>query len=227
MMTAAFFLLGGLISLLIRQYWMHFSARLAQEIYSNYCEIFPENPPHFSPQKASLQPIKCGQKWQYFLGFALLFSLCQFSLPSLPSALILAFTLSILLTISVIDWHYQLISPAFCQILGCLGIGSAYMQLIPISLEQSLQSAALSFILFFLFFHLTQYIYQRETFGRGDYWLISGLSSFLPWQQLPLFLFIACSYAIGYALFYKKQHIPLAPFLSIGALTAFLLNVLG
>ncbi|PVX38809.1 type 4 prepilin peptidase 1 [Pasteurella langaaensis DSM 22999] len=228
MITLAFFLIGGLVGLSIRHYWTHFHDRLAQEVYSTYCEIFPENPPHFRPQKISLPPIKCGQKWRYFLGFATLFGFCQYLFSSsLLAAFIAAFTLSILITVSVIDWRYQLISPTFCQLLACLGVGAAYLQLLPISLEQSLQSVALSFALFFLFFHLTQYLYQREAFGRGDYWLISGLSSFLPWQQLPLFYFIACSCAIAYALFSKQQQIALAPFLSIGALAAFLLNVLG
>ncbi|SSY93807.1 Uncharacterised protein [Aggregatibacter aphrophilus] len=56
---------------------------------------------------------------------------------------------SLLFAISVVDGYYRLISPALCQNLFALGLGAAYWQITPLTLEQSLQSAVI-FSPFFL-----------------------------------------------------------------------------
>ena len=227
MMVLFFALLGGLAGLWGHYYCTHFATQLATEIHAAYCEIFPQNPPHFHAHQAKFKPLKCSQKWLSFGVFACLFALSGAGLRDPLTALLCATVCTWLIVISIIDWHYQLISPALCQNLLCLGIGAAYFERAPIDLTQSLQSSVLAFVLFFSLFHLAKWYYQQEAFGRGDYWLISALSSFLAWQLLPLFILLSCLYAIAYALISQRHSLPFAPFLTLGWLSTYGLNMLG
>lgn len=224
MMYCIFFIVSGLIGLWAHYYMSHFSTQLIQDVYESYCEIFPKNPPHFEPPKSKLKPIKSGQNWQYFLGANLLFCINTVLVDDLLLGLSFTALLIILIVISVIDWYYKLISPALCQFLLCGGLCSAYFNYFSLTLEKSLFSAMVSFLIFWSIFHLSKWCYHAEVFGRGDYWLIAALSSFLPWQSLPLFIFLSCLLAIIYALIAKTQTIPFAPFLSIGAISTFMLG---
>lgn len=229
MILLAFALFGGMVGIGIRHYCTHFADHLIRQIYLAYCEIYPINPPHFASAQATIQPIKCGHFFYYFFAFGLFFLWCAVTFSNSLTAIIVACYGSILFVIGKIDWHYKLISPANCQLLLALGIGSAYFQIIPLSLEQSLHSAALGFICFFVVYHLAKWHYKQEAFGRGDYWLISALAAFIPWQNLPLMIFIACISAIIYAMWLKWQKkpinfIPFAPFLNLGGAFTFLTN---
>lgn len=224
MMYLLCFTLSGCMGLAAHHYVTHFAQQLTLNIYASYCEIFPENPPPFLPQNAILKPIKCGKKWLSFLTAGTIFALNNLIVSRPIFALMMSAVLILLFVIGLIDWHYKLISPALCQLLLCIGLGAAYYQIISLPLEQSLFSAGIGFGLFWGIFHISTWYYQKEAFGRGDYWLIAALSSFLPWQLLPLFIFLACLSAIGYALISRTNIIPFAPFLSLGAMIAFVIG---
>ncbi|HBO39564.1 MAG TPA: prepilin peptidase, partial [Pasteurellaceae bacterium] len=176
-----------------------------------------------------LKPIKCGHFLRYFFSFAVFFGSCFYAFTSLALATVFALYASLLCIISVIDWHYKLISPAMCQFLLSSGIIAAYGEITSISLEQSLQSALFGFTAFFIIYHLSKLYYRQEALGRGDYWLVAGLAAFIPWQMLPLMILIACLSALSYGLwlkYHKREigYIPFAPFLTIGGIFTFLLN---
>lgn len=229
MILLLFIFTGGIIGLGIRHYLIHFRDNLAHQIHCAYCEIYPKNPPHFSLEKAALEPIKCGHFLRYFFTFSLFFGLCFYGFTDIWFAAITACYGSLLFVIGKIDWHYKLISPAVCQQLLLLGIGSAYFNIIPLSVEQSLCSAVLGFTGFFIIYHLAKFSYKQEALGRGDYWLIAALAAFIHWQNLPLMIFIACSSATIYAIWRKYRQkpikfIPFAPFLGVGGAFTFLIN---
>ena len=58
MTGVAFVLAGWFVGRVIYDYVHHFAFRLSQEIHAAYIEIYPENPPHFAPEKAILTPIQ-------------------------------------------------------------------------------------------------------------------------------------------------------------------------
>lgn len=229
MMHLAFMFAGGLIGLGCRHYCRHFGEKVAKEIYLCYSEIFPDEPPNYTTQKSLLQPIKCGSNLECFVGFATLFFCCALLFgPSLLAAII-GVKCSLLAIISLLDFNYRLIPTALCQQLMTLGVLASYAQLLPQPLEETLLSGAIGFVLFWLFYHLATLLYQKEAFGRGDYWLLGGLACFHPWQALPQLIFTACVSALIYATWKKwrkqpVQFIPFAPFLCFGGLLTFGLN---
>lgn len=215
---------SGIMGWIAHHYVTHFAQQLSQDIYNSYCEVFPENPPHFSPQCSVLKPIKCGKKWLSLLSVGAIFVINDMMINRPIFALLMSAVLILLFVIALIDWYYQLISPALCQLLLCMGLGLADYQVISPTLEQSLFSAGIGFVLFWGIFHVSTWYYRKEAFGRGDYWLIAALSSFLPWQLLPLFIFLSCILALGYALISRTKIIPFAPFLNLGAILAFVIG---
>lgn len=150
MIGIAFVFAGWLIGRVIYGYVHSFAFRLSQEIHAAYIEIYPENPPHFAPKKSILTPMKTKISQPYYcLFFALLFALCYWLNENILTAICWACFCSLLFAISVVDGYYRLISPALCQNLFALGLGAAYWQITPLTLEQSLQSAVI-FSPFFL-----------------------------------------------------------------------------
>ncbi|MCK3658438.1 hypothetical protein A4G18_06875 [Pasteurellaceae bacterium Pebbles2] len=242
MIILFFFLIGGVAGAVCRTLLQQSARQISAQVYANYCEIFPENPPHFQPEKSSLTAIKCGAFWLYF-GVSGLFwaaNACFWTEPI--TALFYASYGTLLGLISKIDWHYRLISLTHCWQLGALGLLGVYFQLIDLSLAQSLQSLFVVFVIFWAIFHLARFYYQQEAFGRGDYWLISALAVLHSWQELPLFIFLSCFSAV---LFYgcskwwagrfssqkisqnAPHFLPFAPFLALGQVVSLALNVLG
>ncbi|MGQ0287059.1 prepilin peptidase [Pasteurellaceae bacterium 22721_9_1] len=223
-------ILSGIGAVAIRFYLLHFSKNLEQQVYHNFCEIFPQNAPHFAQLQSSLQPIKCGHFSYYFVAGAFYTLLCCYLIAD-PTLLFYWLLVSgLLLVIAKIDWHYQLIPMECCQLLCACGVASAYFQLSSLSLPQSLQSACCGFIVFWLIFQLAKYYYRQEALGRGDYWLVGALASFHPWQRLPLMIFLACLSALIFTSFQyknKPKMLPFGPFLIIGHISTFMLNVLA
>ncbi|MDU8923550.1 A24 family peptidase [Pasteurellaceae bacterium LIM206] len=235
MITIGIMLFGGFIGLWLHHYVSHFAHHVSYAVYRNYVEIFAANRGQiaaFSEHRSRLVPIKCGAKKWFFLLAAAISLLCYFLLKDgLLSVLVLS-CLAILFAISLLDWHYQLIDISLAQILIVLGMIAGWRQIVPLTLEQSLQSAVLSFVFFWLFYHAAQCYYRQEALGRGDYWLIAGLSAFLPLQDVPFMLLLACISGLIYAVIRKLRnnpltHLPFAPFLSLGGIFTFLLNVLA
>ncbi|TCP95742.1 type 4 prepilin peptidase 1 [Cricetibacter osteomyelitidis] len=229
-MIALLFLLGGVSGLWIRYYLTGFASSLNKDVYNTYIEIFPDNPPHFVPDSAILTPLKCGANWRYFLAGGIFFAGLYVCYPSFLLVCVIGLFFILCFTISVIDWHYQLISPALCQGLLVLGIFSAWQNINSISLDDALISTFTAWSLFFLLFYLARFIYQKEAFGRGDYWLITALATFIHWQTLPLFILLSCLFALCYAVYQKlrkqsiKKQIPFAPFLCLAMMAVWVIN---
>ena len=84
-----------------------------------------------------------------------------------------------------------------------------------LTLSQSLESAVSFFGIFYIIYHLSKWFYKKEALGRGDYWLVLGIGTYLTIAHLPLFLFIACLLGIIVYWISRKPVLPFAPFLCI------------
>lgn len=230
-MIIAFFLIGGLCGMLIRYYCRRFALRVIYEVHTAYCEMFSREMPCDTHQ-AIIKPLKCGHVLWYFFFSGTLFALYFIYLREVFVSLYFACLSALLYLIAKIDWHYRLIPPDLCRLVGTFGIAGSAFHLQPQPLENTLKSLFIGFGVFWMFFHLVRFIYRQEAFGRGDYWLIGALSAFLPWQQLPVFMFISCVFALIFAgimfgIGKKITVIPFAPFLIIGGVSTFIGNMLG
>lgn len=207
------FLTGGLAGLWVRHYFLTLPALLSREVYENYIEIFPENPPHFQGHSKKLPPIKCGRIARYFLVAGSVFALFYY-FSSFYVMVLLGIVLLCCWTISVTDWYYQLISPGLCQLLLAAAIVSAWQGIGFVSLDDALKSAVLAWSIFYSLFHIARVVYHQEVFGRGDYWLITALAAFVQWQELPLFILLSCLFSLIYVSWHKrkKRFIPIIPF---------------
>ena len=229
MMWLLFLLGGALCGWRVHRYVEHFADNLSREVHAAYTEIYPQNPPHFTAEKSILKPLKRHFSAPlYSLLFILLFIIC-YAINEPLQALCFALYGALLIAISLVDWHYRLISPALCQALFTLGLGAAYWQIGTLTLEQSLQSAVVFFGVFYAIYHAAKWYYRQEALGRGDYWLALGLGVFLPAHQFPVFLFLACFFGLLYAAYAKYQHrtlnaVPFGPFMSLAGVVCLLLN---
>ncbi|MDG2962000.1 prepilin peptidase [Exercitatus varius] len=230
-MIIAFFLAGGLCGIAVRYYCRHFAFWVMHEIHASYCEMFSQEIACDAHQ-AALKPLKCGHFLWYFFFGGTLFTLCFLCLGKASVSFYFSCLSALLYLIAKIDWHYRLIPPDLCQLVAAFGIGGSIFHLQPQSLENAIQSLFIGFGVFWAVFHLARFIYRQEAFGRGDYWLIAALSVFLPWRQLPPFIFIACVCALIFVVIIQARGkkitvIPFAPFLIIGSVSTFIWNVLG
>lgn len=229
MIYLAYTLFGGLCGLWIYFYASQFTFRLKQQIYVTFCEVFPENAPHFMP-KSLLQQKKCGHFSLYFLVGSLWANLCLLSQQNIYIGLWLTICGYLIFCLVLVDWLYQLISPTLCQVLFILGLLGSYQGFSLLSLEQSLLSGLCGFLTFYLLYLCAKLFYRYEALGRGDYWLMLGLGSFVSWTALPLLVFIACISGLAYAFWQKSckktTYIPFAPFLCLSATIIYLLNSL-
>lgn len=226
MVSLASVLLGGILGIGLWVYVEGFIERLQKDIYHNYAELFPQNPPHFQPHFAAIQGKKCGHFRDYFcFGGGLLFLLNIASNNPL-FALWLSITLMLLWAIVWLDWQYQLISSMPCLCLVALGFWGADQGFSALTLEESLQSAVGFFLIFYGIYWLAKWHYKKEALGSGDYWLALGIGSYLPLERLPLFLLIACLLGIAFALIFRqrKDFLPFAPFLCSSTFVVWLLD---
>lgn len=226
MIYIVFFFCGGLSWIIARHYCRHFAVQLSDEIYQSYCEVFPHNLPPHKPQNALIQPIKCGSNLSGFMVFGgIYFALAGWLQDPFFTAII-ALKCSLLMVISLIDYHYKLIPLALCQQLMGLGLFASYLQLLPTGIEESFICGTIGFVTFWLLYHFAKFYYRTEAFGRGDYWLIGGLATFHSWQALPQLIFTACLAALLYCGWLKIRQqsvkfIPFAPFLCFGGFVTF------
>ncbi|WP_424411388.1 prepilin peptidase [Pasteurella sp. PK-2025] len=204
-------------------YWVyyqltHFTQALAKEIYQAYHAVFliEETPRLFEQQAMNirLQRIKCGHFWQYFVAFTGVFFTCYFWREDFYQAVHFGLYFSLLFYIAALDWHYHLISPQSCQGLLVLGVVGSWFGLNGLSIEESIQSALIGFLTFYILYWLAKCYYRQEALGRGDYWLMLGLGSMLHWQHFPLLVLIACIVGLGYVLWgkYQQRRIDEVPF---------------
>ncbi|OOF71047.1 prepilin peptidase [Rodentibacter caecimuris] len=224
MISFLFFLFGGISGLIVHRYATEFIPNLQRDIYQSYIECYPESPPNFDPKKAAFQPKKCGHFFLYFFFFSIL-AVSLYSLLQHPALSLWLFIIcTICLLIGLLDWYYQLIPTELCLILFFIGLFGAEQQFSSQPLVESLQSAVIFWGTFYLIYHLAKYFYRREALGRGDYWLMLGLGTFLKIEQLPTFLFLACGFGIIVALLIRCRSIPFAPCLCAATFTILLIS---
>ncbi|VEH68235.1 type 4 prepilin-like proteins leader peptide-processing enzyme [Rodentibacter pneumotropicus] len=111
----------------------------------------------------------------------------------------------LLWAIAYLDWQYQLISTTPCLILTALGFIGASQSFSSLTLEESLQSAVIFFLLFYGIYWIAKWYYKEEAFGQGDYWLALGIGSYLPLKHFPIFLLIACLLGIFFTFLSTKR----------------------
>ncbi len=206
-------------------YLSHFRKRIIRELQDNCEEILQFSTPHFAEKNINLKSV------QYFSikYFLIIFSLAQlciyFFTQNILVSLIIGNILTLLVILSIVDFHYQFLPLELTQFLLFMGLICGYYQVFTIDLIQSFESAVLSFCIFFSFYFLTKFWFKKEVFGQGDYWLIAALMSFHNIEILPLMICIAsCSallFIITQKLLFKKSSsiqsfIPFGPFLCMG-----------
>ncbi|MFD0965742.1 prepilin peptidase [Seminibacterium arietis] len=213
-----FFILGSITGIAVFRYISTFIENIKLSIYQSYTELFPHNLLPFSSEQSILQPKKCGHSFVYLLGFALFFIYCLIVNQSILLSLWWAYYGTLLFTISLVDWQYQLISPNLCRAIFVLNIIGSYFNLNELSLEESILSSFSAFSIFYVIYYIAKWIYKKEVLGRGDYWLMLGLGGIIYWENLPLLIFIASFTASLYGLYQKiklksGKFLPFAPFL--------------
>ncbi|ACA32425.1 prepilin peptidase [Histophilus somni] len=229
MIYLAYMLFGGLCGLWVYLYVRQFSAQINKQVYSTFCEIFPENAPHLMPMSI-LRRKKCGHFSMYFLCGGLWCNICLNFPQNIYVGLWLACCGYLIFCLVLVDWLYQLVSQTLCQALFILGLLGAYQGISPLTLEQSLIGSLSGFSVFYLIYIVAKLFYRYEALGRGDYWLMLGLGSFISWTKLPLLIFLACLTGLIYVVFNARDKktifIPFAPFLCLSTIIVYLLNFL-
>lgn len=229
MMWICFALIGAMVGAMAHRYIAIFPNQLKQEVWQAYLFVFIRDSAEIPAVSPQLKPINC-LSLPFYILFSIAFSLiCYAITENTWSTIIYLCYVALVICIARIDLAYQLISVHLCQLLLALGIFSAWLGVSELTLEQSLLSALIGFVSFYAIYALAKIYYGREALGRGDYWLILGLASFIRWQQLPLLVFIACLCGIFYVLAQKLRgqlisQIPFAPFLIAGEIGLWLLN---
>lgn len=232
-MMCLFIFTGAIIGLAIHSFCRTFSTRLEQDVSQACQSLFQVNLPPLS----TLPPLKLGNKYAYAVAFSTIFALCYLSLP-LTLAIAISLYLALIYPIAKLDWHYQLIPLELCQGLIILALLSAKWKLFALNINESLANMGIAFMLFWLIYQLAKAYYQQEVFGRGDYWLIAGLTGFIPLAQLAQLICLAsCSALLWVCVTHftippkprskMASFLAFAPFLCFAGLVTLLLNVLG
>lgn len=226
-----------LLGYLTYYYLSNFRTKLHKDIYYAFYQIFPQKQPHFTIEQADqagqLSPLSLANQWIYIGISIVLCSIIQTLTKDLTLTCFYMSYLVLLFIIGKLDWHYQLIEPALCQLLLLILSGASYFRLISNSLEDVVESAVISFVIFYLVYHISKLCYKKEVFGQGDYWLISALSAGLSWRDIPLMISLACLLALFYALIYNRllahtkiSLVPFAPFLCTANLVTLFIKML-
>jgi leader peptidase (prepilin peptidase) / N-methyltransferase len=164
--------------------------------------------------------------WRYllveFLGgvlYVFLYHQFGFSVQSV----VLTLLVTVLLIVSGIDLAHQIVPDAITLPGMLIGVGTSAL-LTPVGLSNALLGLCLGGSLFLLIAVLS-----RGGMGGGDIKLIAMIGAFLGWQAVLVTIFMAAmlSAVVGLSLILLKQKgrkdpIPFAPFLALGAFVAML-----
>ncbi|OOF41254.1 prepilin peptidase [Rodentibacter mrazii] len=226
MIYFASFLLGGIFGIALWLYVSTFAERLQTDIYQSYTALFPQNPPPFQPHFSIIQGKKCGHFLRYFCIVGFLFALLTLTTENALLTLWLGCSIVLLWAIAYLDWQYQLISTTLCLILTALGLIGASQSFSSLTLEESLQSAIIFFLVFYGIYWIAKWYYKEEALGQGDYWLALSIGSYLPLKHFPIFLLIACLLGIFFTFLSPKRlfFLPFAPFLSLSSFVVWIFN---
>lgn len=124
--------------------------------------------------------------------------------------------------LALIDFKYYLLPDFFTQPLMWLGLICAYFEMSNITIELALTGILFGYLLLVIPALLFYFVTQKHGLGQGDIKLLAALGAWIPYEQLPLLLFLASFLGISFYLFLKyvlKQRslimIPFGPFLLI------------
>ncbi len=137
--------------------------------------------------------------------------------------LFLVFT-SILLTISVIDLHHQII-PDVLSLSGIvMGWAAGFVPGTPVTWVDSLLGTLIGGGSLFLIATAYEWMTGREGMGGGDVKLLAMIGAWMGWRQLHLIVFISSLAGAVVGIFFLllsgkgfRAKIPFGPFLSLGA----------
>lgn len=223
----AFF--AGLVSVWICYYLRNFLPKLNQEVYQAYQQLFKVEVIALTQLDCRYPTMKyVSFKW-HCICFVLLALLLNIVIENPIQVVSLLGYSALSYVIARIDFAYQLIPPQLCQCLFGLGLFSAEYAQSPLSLIESLQSAVLGLMSFYLIYQGAKYFYKQEALGRGDYWLMLGLGSFTPVLQISLLVFLACLVGLLYWVSchlrgHKLSQLSFGPFLIFACTLLLLLN---
>lgn len=176
----------------------------------------------------------CGQKISLFYPIfetltGILFVLCYLSFGLTPNLIIALTFVSLMIIITVSDYHYLIISDGvlitfsvilFIEILLINGLNAALY---------SILNGILAFITMFLLKKLGDFIFKKESMGGGDIKLmfIFGMTLTYPIAILSIFVGSLIGLPIALLIIWsKKDHvIPFGPFLAAGATLLLLLQI--
>jgi leader peptidase (prepilin peptidase) / N-methyltransferase len=126
-----------------------------------------------------------------------------------------------LLTLALIDWDTTLLPDDLTLPLLWLGLISAALQWIPVSLQSSLWGAVAGYLSLWLVYWAFKLITGKEGMGYGDFKLFAALGAWFGWQTLiPIILISSViGAAVGIALKMNSQlreggYVPFGPFLA-------------
>lgn len=126
-----------------------------------------------------------------------------------------------LLTLALIDWDTTLLPDDLTLPLLWLGLISAAMHWIPVSLSASLWGAIAGYMSLWLVYWAFKLVTGKEGMGYGDFKLLAALGAWFGWQTLiPITLIASVIGAVvGIALKMNSQlreggYIPFGPFLA-------------
>jgi leader peptidase (prepilin peptidase) / N-methyltransferase len=136
-----------------------------------------------------------------------------------------------LLTLALIDWDTTLLPDDLTLPLLWLGLISAALQWIPVSLQASLWGAVAGYMSLWLIYWAFKLITGKEGMGYGDFKLFAALGAWFGWQTLiPIILIASVIGAlVGIALKINSQlreggYVPFGPFLAGGGFSALILG---
>jgi leader peptidase (prepilin peptidase)/N-methyltransferase len=139
-----------------------------------------------------------------------------------------------LLTLALIDWDTTLLPDDLTLPLLWLGLISAALQWIPVTLQASLWGAVAGYMSLWLVYWAFKLITGKEGMGYGDFKLFAALGAWFGWQTLiPIILIASVIGAlVGIALKINSRlreggYVPFGPFLAGAGFSALILGPAG
>lgn len=140
--------------------------------------------------------------------------------PGLP-LLAAAFFTCLLITMSVIDFHEQLLPDDLTYILLWLGLLLSIDNTF-ISMKESIIGAAAGYLSLWTIYHLFRLLTGKEGMGYGDFKLLAALGAWLGWSNLPLVILLSSAVGaiFGIAMMISGMHqrdkpMPFGPFIAM------------
>lgn len=177
---------------------------------------------------------KCKQKISWFYPIfeassGLLFAISFLIFGFTPQLLIALTFISMLLIITISDYHYMIISDeVLIFFFVALGFEIFFIYGLNVLLYRLL-SAVISFIIMFLIKKLGDLLFKKESMGGGDIKLLGVFGLVLGWPLALISIFVGSVIGLPISLLLclksKNHELPFGPYLGAGALILFLSQI--